>query len=138
MKLTPMTIKKKSIAASILLCIALAVSTPVLSQSEMMELDCIDSGQHQRPIVLFPHLTHEVFVECKDCHHEKNAYGENVGGKGGYCSDCHTCEALKNPVPLIEAFHLQCKKCHAHTIETSENKNIPQMCGQCHVKKRDS
>ncbi len=108
---------------------------PAYSQDEIIEINSEALGSHTRPVVQFPHMNHEEQIECSECHHEYDESGENIGGEGGYCSDCHTRNAGSNPVPLMEAFHLQCKQCHAKEIASSENKDMPQMCGQCHVKK---
>jgi hypothetical protein len=121
---------------SILLTLMVIIVFPVHSQDELMKIESAEIGAHKRPLVIFPHMIHEEAIECMDCHHEYDASGENIGGEGGSCSDCHTRNSGTNSIPLIEAFHLQCKRCHAKEISTSENKNIPQMCGQCHAKKK--
>ncbi len=121
---------------SIVLAIFMTVN-PAFSQDEFIEINNDELGIHTRPIVVFPHEKHEEGLDCMDCHHEYDESGENIGGDGGSCSDCHTQNPGANPVPLMEAFHLQCKQCHAKEISSSENKNMPQMCGQCHVKNND-
>jgi len=112
---------------------------PAFSQYEDIELNIYseDFNQHTRPLVVFSHVNHEECMDCIDCHHDYDESGENIGGDGGFCSDCHTKSAGDNPIPLMEAFHIQCKQCHAKEIRNNENKNIPQMCGQCHVKMRE-
>ncbi len=109
---------------------------PVFSQDEFIEVNSDEFKTHTRSLVVFPHMIHEDSIECWDCHHDYDESGENIGGDGGFCSDCHTKNAGDNPVPLMEAFHIQCKQCHAKEISKSENKNMPQMCGQCHVKNK--
>ncbi len=104
------------------------------SQEETFEIKSEALGRHTRPVVNFPHGLHEEQIDCSQCHHDYDSSGENAGSEGGYCSDCHSKEAKDNPVSLEDAFHLQCKQCHAKKISSAENKNIPQMCGQCHVK----
>ena len=110
---------------------------PVFAQDEIIEINNQELGIHTRPLVQFPHMTHEEIIECSECHHEYDDKGENIGGDGGSCTECHTKTAGTNPVPLMEAYHLQCKKCHAKAA-ADEKKSLPQMCGQCHVNKRRS
>ncbi|MEN8210155.1 MAG: cytochrome c3 family protein [Thermodesulfobacteriota bacterium] len=115
---------------------------PTFSQYESIELYIYsdDFNKHTRPLVEFSHMVHDECLDCMDCmacHHDYDESGKNIGGNGGFCSDCHTKNAGDNPIPLMEAFHTLCKQCHAEEIEKHENKNIPQMCGQCHVKKRE-
>ena len=109
---------------------------PAFSQYEDIELYIYreNFNQHTRPLVIFSHMMHEECMDCMNCHHKYDESGENIGGDGGCCSDCHTKNVGDNPIPLMEAFHIQCKKCHEKEIKTSKNKNIPQMCGQCHIK----
>ncbi len=126
----------KYISCSLAMLVMLFITThSVFSQEEVMEIQSKALGKHERPVVKFPHLTHEDLIECSECHHDYDESGENIGGDGGNCSECHTKKAESNPVPLIDAFHLQCKGCHANTAK-SEKKKVPQMCGQCHQKKK--
>ena len=117
------------------------ITYPAFSQSEDIELYIYsdDFSKHTRPLVIFSHINHGDCdrIDCTECHHDYDESGENIGGNGGLCLDCHTKNAGDNPIPLMEAFHTQCKQCHAKEIGKSKNKNIPQMCGQCHVKKRE-
>jgi hypothetical protein len=117
----------------IMLIVFLFISLPVFSQDEMVLINSDEFGNHERPIVQFPHLKHEEVIDCSDCHHEYDEFGDNIGGDGGYCSECHTQEPDLNPVSLVEAFHIQCKICHAK-IAKIEKRVMPQMCGQCHIK----
>ena len=113
----------------------LVTTLPVFPQEEVLEIQSQALGKHERPVVTFPHLTHEDLIDCSECHHDYDESGENIGGDGGYCADCHSAEVGDNPVPLLDAMHMQCLGCHAKEITASDNKNIPQMCGQCHVRK---
>lgn len=108
---------------------------PASSQDEVIEINNQELGEHKRPLVQFPHLIHEEIIECSECHHDYNEAGENVGGDGGSCTECHTKTAGENPVPLMEAYHIQCKTCHAK-IAAEEKESLPQMCGQCHIRKK--
>jgi hypothetical protein len=115
------------------------IISPAFSNYEAIELYiyCDDFKKHTRPLVMFPHMIHGECMDCIDCHHEYDEFGENVGGDGGFCSDCHTNSAKENQITLTEAFHIQCKQCHAEKVGENKNKNIPQMCGQCHVKEKE-
>lgn len=121
---------------SIILFFLITTSLTAYPQEETMEINSPDFGTHTRPLVMFPHMLHEDQIDCGQCHHDYDASGENIGGDGGRCAECHTQKAGSNPIPLMDAFHLQCKRCHAIEINTSDNKDIPQMCGQCHIRKR--
>ncbi len=127
-----MKIISRMLAMSLLFFI---VVLPAFSQDEVIEINNQELGIHTRPLVQFPHMIHEEVIECSECHHEYDDSGANIGGDGGSCTECHTKKAGSNPVPLMEAYHLQCKQCHAKTV-AKEKKSIPQMCGQCHVKKK--
>lgn len=105
------------------------------SQEEIMLISHEELGVHQRPLVQFHHGKHAAILECVRCHHEYDEYGNNTGGEGQLCSECHTPKAGENPVPLVRAFHLQCKGCHENLL-TKGRKTGPAMCGQCHIKKQ--
>ena len=113
----------------------ITISGPGGAQEEVIVMNHDELGPHERPLVEFPHLIHEDLYDCSQCHHDYDDAGVNVGSDGGYCSDCHAAKAIENPVPLLDAIHFQCLGCHAKEISTSDNKNIPQMCGQCHVRR---
>ncbi|NOY70020.1 MAG: cytochrome c3 family protein [Deltaproteobacteria bacterium] len=118
------------------LLMIVATAFPAYSQDDVIVINSKALGNHTRPLVRFPHLKHEDQIDCSECHHEYDKSGENIGGDGEDCSDCHTKNAGSNPIPLMEAFHLECKRCHAKEISSSQNKNMPQMCGQCHVRRK--
>jgi hypothetical protein len=108
---------------------------PLFPQDEFMEIESDEFKKHTRSLVVFPHMMHEDCIDCIDCHHDYDKSGELVWTDGGYCSDCHTKTSGDNPICLMDAFHIQCKQCHAKEAKQNYNKNIPQMCGQCHIKK---
>ena len=90
---------------------------------------------HQRPPVKFNHDKHSETIECNRCHHEYDENGNNVGGDEGQpCSEFHGLVSTEeNPVPLVRAFHIQCKTCHEGLLAKGERSG-PVMCGQCHVR----
>jgi len=102
------------------------------AEEEFMAINSELFGKHSRPIVIFPHILHEDCINCMECHHDFDESGENVGGFGGYCSDCHTKKGCGNCLPLMDAFHIQCKQCHAKEKKKGNPKHLPQMCGDCH------
>lgn len=72
------------------------------------------------PPLTFTHEKHMEIAEgdCKRCHHFS-------GDKTPPCSACHTKEAGKVAVPLREAYHGLCIKCH-------KEMGGPATCKQCH------
>lgn len=126
---------KRVILGLLIILILSTLSGPGFSQDETIIINSPELGEHKRPLVEFPHLIHEDLYDCMECHHDYDESGVNIGGDGGYCADCHTVKAGDNPVPLLDAVHSQCLGCHAEAIVTSANKNMPQMCGQCHARK---
>ena len=102
-------------------------------QEEVIVLEHRELAPHQRPPVRFHHENHATVIDCLRCHHEYDQYGNNVGGEGQDCSNCHEQEASAgNAVSLVTAFHIQCKSCHQELLSKGE-KTGPLMCGQCHV-----
>lgn len=92
-------------------------------------------GKHQRPPVKFNHDKHFETIDCDRCHHVYDEKGNNIGGdEGQACSECHSLSSTEeNAVPLVRAFHIQCKTCHEDLLAGGE-KSGPVMCGQCHVR----
>ena len=121
-----------------LLCALLLLTlpaAPVMGQDDTMKLSSAGQGLTQRPPVLFSHAQHSELYECTVCHHQYDEYFNNTGGDGGKCADCHQASATaKNPTPLTQAFHRQCKRCHATLLELKAPKTGPIMCGECHVR----
>lgn len=119
---------------SCLIFICFAFVPLAFSQDSVMVLDHKELGQHQRSLVNFNHEKHASGIECLRCHHDYDKHGNNKGGEGQPCSVCHTSTPGKVRVPLEQAFHAQCKACHA-TLEARGTMNVPLMCGECHVRK---
>lgn len=103
------------------------------SQEEVIVLKHEDLGTHERPPVKFNHEKHqEVVTECTSCHHDYDEHMNNVGGEGQACSECHgIAKGEDKAIPLVKAFHLQCKGCHEGLLARGQ-KSGPIMCGQCH------
>lgn len=106
------------------------------AQDEIIVLGDDAFGQMERIPVSFPHERHTNAIEdCARCHHDYDAYGVNTGGEGQKCSECHVAEpnSQDNPVPLMRAYHQECKSCHGK-LRREQSKLLPIMCGQCHVR----
>ena len=103
------------------------------SQEAVIEINSSELGVHKRPLVIFPHIKHEQVIECARCHHDYDKFGNNLGGEGQTCSQCHLKSTASNTLPLRKAFHLQCKGCHQKIAKKGPPEN-PLMCGQCHVR----
>ncbi|MBU0995196.1 MAG: cytochrome c family protein [Proteobacteria bacterium] len=87
-----------------------------------------------RPPVRFDHDGHNetnALEDCSICHHRYDGKHllEGESSEDQTCADCHSLRKTKeNSMPLMKAFHLQCKGCH------EENGKGPKLCGECHVK----
>ncbi|MCP4347264.1 MAG: cytochrome c3 family protein [Desulfobacterales bacterium] len=117
----------------LLFCSAL----PVFSQDDVIVMNNEELGVHQRPLVSFPHEQHTKDIDCSRCHHDYDIFGVNTDAEGRKCSECHTREsAASNIAPLAKAVHLQCKGCH-FKMKKQGKKEVPLMCGQCHIRKAE-
>lgn len=116
------------------LILGLIFTSSAFSQDAVMDLNSEELGAHQRPSVVFPHEQHANVLDCVRCHHDFDQYGNNLGSEGQRCSDCHSRVAGTNPVPLEEAFHMQCKQCHVRLM-VKKTPSGPVMCGECHFRK---
>ena len=105
--------------------------TCAYSQDAIMQLNSQELGAHQRPLATFTHEQHADVIDCLRCHHDFDKYGNNLGSEGQLCSGCHTQAAGENPIPLQDAFHIQCKTCHDQMLG-KEGISGPIMCGECH------
>ncbi len=103
------------------------------SQEDVIVFKGDGKGKRERPAVSFPHERHAQLVECTLCHHDYDVYGVNKGSEGQKCADCHGQSSGRNPIPLQRAFHEQCLSCHER-LQAREGRNLPVMCGQCHVR----
>ena len=110
-----------------------AAALPLGAQEDIIVLPDREPGTLQRPTVTFSHVRHADTLECLRCHHDYDELGNNTGGDGQACADCHTSTAGDNPVPLTLAYHTQCKGCH-QTLNATGRLALPVMCGQCHIR----
>jgi hypothetical protein len=96
----------------------------------------------------FTHKKHvdEHKVVCQECHHVYKD-GKNVWKEGDNvqkCDACHTCvktgKDLKAATPeekklsLFDAYHNNCKGCHAKLNKEKKDKKAPVTCTACHKK----
>lgn len=109
----------------------LAAAMPLAAQDDEMRLPGAGAALPTRPAVVFPHSRHADRLDCTRCHHDYDANGNNVGGDGQPCAACHSPAAETNPVPLMRAYHLQCRGCHREALADGQG-SPPVMCGQCH------
>lgn len=103
------------------------------AQDEIITLGLGEATPHQRPQVVFPHEQHAEAIVCMRCHHDFDEFGTNIGGDEQACAECHGATAGDNPIPLTKAFHLQCKSCH-EDVARGGGRDLPVMCGQCHIR----
>lgn len=87
----------------------------------------------ERPAAVFSHTFHadNLGIDCLECHHiYKN--GENVwdDSSESECAACHKLEADGKTLPLMKAFHTNCKGCH-------KKDKGPLTCGECHPKRKE-
>ncbi|MCW7753632.1 cytochrome c family protein [Desulfobotulus sp. H1] len=83
-----------------------------------------------RGAVFFDHDMHmdaPGVMDCATCHHyyEDGELVEFESSEGLSCSECHMGDG-GNTLPLIEAYHQQCRSCHI------EQKAGPVTCAGCH------
>ena len=118
--------------------LAAVLVTHTYAQEEIIALNSLELGEHQRPIVRFAHEKHAEQIGCNACHHDYDEYGVNTNeDEGQRCAECHSLTAGTNPIPLKRAYHLQCKGCHQKQVKNNESTG-PMMCGQCHTKKQSA
>lgn len=87
--------------------------------------------ERQRAGAVFSHTLHadKAEIDCLACHHiYKN--GENVWDDSAEteCAECHKVESASKTMPLMKAFHSNCKGCH------EKGNKGPLTCGECHPK----
>jgi len=114
----------------------LVLSVPVaFCQDDVMVLNHQELGAHERSLVKFNHEQHAGKIECVRCHHDYDEYLNSRGGedKAQPCANCHKPNSTKRTPSLLDAFHAQCKDCHAKTRAKGKTTG-PIMCGDCHVK----
>ncbi len=113
----------------VLAVVAVFVALAGYAQEDIKTVDDPAFKTRMRPPVSFLHDRHNEKAgidDCQTCHHVYKG-GKKVDGSSEdkQCSECHMKEG--DPMPLIEAFHKQCKGCHA------ERKVGPVMCAECHL-----
>lgn len=113
--------------------IGFGVIPAAYSQEEVIYINSAELGEHQRPVVKFLHEKHAEDILCARCHHDYDEFGANTDEDGQACAECHTAVARKNPIPLMKAFHMQCKGCH-EKLASAGSYNPPRSCGGCHVR----
>jgi hypothetical protein len=122
-------------AKLMLVVLVFAAFVPLaFSQDSIIALNHKEIGKHERPIVQFNHESHSSKIDCLQCHHDYDAYGNNRGGEGQGCQTCHN-KLKNNDAPsLKDAFHQQCKSCHG-VMRKQGKPTGPVTCGECHVRK---
>ncbi len=105
----------------------------VYAQDDIKSLKHDIFVERERSAALFPHVLHtdEAEIDCLECHHIYKD-GENVWDDSAEteCAECHKLEADGKTIPLMKAFHENCKGCHE-----KEGKG-PITCGECHPMKK--
>lgn len=98
------------------------------AQDDIKQLEHDIFIERERPAAVFSHTLHsdEAEIDCLACHH-KYENGENVWDDSAEteCAECHKLEADGKMMPLMKAFHANCKGCH-------EKEKGPLTCGECH------
>jgi hypothetical protein len=103
-----------------------------LAQEEVMLLQAEALGGPERPPVRFAHDKHAENIECRTCHHDFDAYYNNLGPMEGLCGDCHQPSPTEdNRVGLLQAYHTACKDCH-RGMRARGAASGPLTCGGCH------
>ena len=128
--------RKNRLMAGIVVIVVFIAAFTVISGFSQENIIAVQDGgfrQVMRPTVRFLHDEHNEAAgieDCSGCHHSYDATGkklEDESSEGTTCSECHLKDA-DDPVPLVMAYHGQCKGCH------DDQKKGPVMCGECHVK----
>lgn len=86
--------------------------------------DKIDLSKYKgtKSAVQFPHKAHvDGKIACATCHHKAKD-----GKKEVACGECHKKDADGATPGLKDAFHKQCKDCHAKGAKG------PTKCAECH------
>jgi hypothetical protein len=114
-----------SAAIAVLVIAGLVFAGVALSSSTVSTVSDSAFSNHKRPKVAFDHSAHEALADCNACHHlYEDGVLSDYDSAGTECSECH--EVGQGPVPLVIAYHRQCKGCH------EDEKAGPVTCAQCH------
>nr|WP_319493139.1 cytochrome c3 family protein [uncultured Desulfobacter sp.] len=130
--------KIKVLMIALILFACNGISTVYTSQADAQDdaarMDTSAFERLKRPAAVFDHDVHNEAAQiddCSVCHHVWKD-GKLVSGQSSEdtpCSDCHGLVAgPDNPMPLANAFHVQCRSCHV-----IKGKG-PLLCGECHKK----
>lgn len=79
----------------------------------------------------FPHAQHQEKFDCAECHHGKDAEGNQVAYEEGMeiknCASCHNKDEMSGELAsLMGAGHKNCKECH------KEKAKDKLSCSTCH------
>lgn len=132
-----MKIKILMTALLLLVCNAIAMvhNTQAVAGNDIVRMDTSAFDQLKRPAAVFDHDAHNeaaLIDDCAVCHHvwENGKLVPDESSEDTPCSDCHGIAAgSNNPVPLVNAFHTQCRSCHV------KKGKGPLLCAECHQKK---
>ncbi len=91
-----------------------------------------------RKPALFPHRKHQGMFDCAECHHSRDAEGNQVeyteGMKIQHCIACHNIDMPNKKLNTLKlAAHFKCKGCHKKMSESGEAGPIGKCVG-CHIK----
>ena len=116
------------------LILIMGLSGDAFSQDERLSTSAFKMPR--RPGTVFAHDDHNekagISDNCALCHHvyKNKKLVPDESSEDMACSDCHGLKsAPENGIPLMQAFHEQCKACHFKSGKG------PVLCGQCHIKK---
>ncbi len=125
--------KQKTLTLTTCLLMIGLVCLWAYAQDDPMVIDNSVFESPARPAAAFQHDEHNEkagIEECIECHHiyEDGVLQEYESSEDQLCSECHGVESSDNTLPLMKAFHKNCKGCH------TEKKAGPVMCGECHIR----
>jgi hypothetical protein len=127
-----MKIKVLMIALTLFACSGFSMVYAGLDDTVRMDTSAFE--RPRRPAAVFDHDAHNDAAQiddCAVCHHvyEDGKLVPDESSEDMPCSDCHGLVAgPDNPMPLVNAFHVQCRSCH---VKTGKG---PLLCGECHKK----
>ena len=111
------------------------------AQEDIIILEHKDAiNKLQRPPVKFTHAKHaELYPDCIQCHHTYEYKGgqkvNDWSGEGQPCSECHKVVEDGKKIPLMKAFHENCRGCHRQLVKEGK-KTGPVACGECHIRQK--
>ena len=131
-----MKIKILMIALILFACsgISMVCTSRADAKNDTVRMDTSAFERTRRPAAVFDHDAHNEAAQiddCAACHHvyKDGKLVPDESSEDTPCSDCHGLVAgPDNPVPLVNAFHLQCRSCHV------KKGKGPLLCAECHQK----